>query len=981
MFFIVLLYFTECPISSATTLVEYQFYKNFGQIFQDYSGNNQYAVNGADSTSTTKDTTPTDRGAYFPSSGSVIMMPYNDIVTTDFALPSSFSIITWILPHSGIDYYIFYRNCIACSSYFYLSRDASLKEIQARMVQGVFDSGLAQGQSSGFTPNAWRLISMVVSGITVEIGVNGILQVPITLSSGYTEGTDSYLSYIGGFANGSIKSFVGIVWNFILFSGTISLSEYYLSSYTPSTCLVPTCEPTCTPGMLSDGVGACVSIEMNSKVDGTGAACPGGCSYGCTSSVCLDCTCTTKSCVVSGTSAVCWCPSLMTGSETGCTCNEGYYLNGGSCLSCAAECASCSDGVNCNTCVATWARPKEAGGCGCETGYYGTGPLSLVNSCVVCYDECETCSEALVCDTCVSDNASPNTSVGCSCNNGYYNQSALVSIDSCIYSSLECKTYNVDLTCATCIANNAYPASSGCECDDGYYGSHPLQYYSSCTACYSECKTCQSALLCTECIDPNSTPSPIQGCVCVDGYYFNSASSTCTSCPEDCLTCKDNLTCLVCKGTYSKPTLLGGCDCPANSTLSSEVCTCSDTYYMKYSDDTGSYVCTKCKFPCMRCFSETKCKDCADSVSVSDTGICNQCPEGKYYSNYACNQCSNLCINCTSAGNCSECVGNATGVNNCTCMPGYQQVGNNCEIKYFSASVIVNFDDTISLSFSEALQVPLTAEDLIVLIPKNFSFTLSRSSDMEYLIGLSFSEDIPQGTPANIEIGKDFILSTGGSQLKEYSYLVKLNAYSYSSIRHVIEAVINSTSTIAKTTTFGALCLAIISNPATTWVLINNIQIVSYIPISGNPLSPILRQFLQSFGTLSIFPSISQRLFTANSNNTLPYSEAENDGFSTNLFFSNAGTYIATLLSVLTLFPFFYALSRYNFRFISRKCRKWLQNYRFNFFLRFFIQSYLDLGFYVAIQLKTGICKELNKDTWIECASITTSVLVLVIYI
>ena len=105
-----------------------------------------------------------------------------------------------------------------------------------------------------------------------------------------------------------------------------------------------------------------------------------------------------------------------------------------------------------------------------------------------------------------------------------------------------------------------------------------------------------------------------------------------------------DLNCLVCNSTYSKPNLLGGCDCPANSTFSSEVCTCPDTYYMEYSDDTESYACIKCKFSCLRSYSEKTCKYCSVSAMVSDNGICNQCPEGKYYSNDACNQFSSLCM-------------------------------------------------------------------------------------------------------------------------------------------------------------------------------------------------------------------------------------------------------------------------------------------------------------------------------------------------
>ena len=50
----------------ATSIIDYQFNQNFGQIFTDYSSNSNYVVNGVLSTSAFKDTIPTDRGAYFP---------------------------------------------------------------------------------------------------------------------------------------------------------------------------------------------------------------------------------------------------------------------------------------------------------------------------------------------------------------------------------------------------------------------------------------------------------------------------------------------------------------------------------------------------------------------------------------------------------------------------------------------------------------------------------------------------------------------------------------------------------------------------------------------------------------------------------------------------------------------------------------------------------------------------------------------------
>ena len=555
----------------------------------------------------------------------------------------------------------------------------------------------------------------------------------------------------------------------------------------------------------------------------------------------------------------------------------------------------------------------------------------------------------------------------------------LISADSCAGAFPECKTSNADSICESCKANNASPAMYSCECDEGYYGSHPLLQSNSCVACDSQCRTCQEALLCTECKDTNARPSTTQGCYCVDGYYMNSTSTLCTACPPDCLTCKDSLNCIVCKSTFATPNTLGGCDCPTNSTLVDLVCTCPTTYYMEYSTVISGYECNQCVFPCIACTSQVKCSTCTGELLVNDAGLCIDCPQGTYYSNYSCDQCASLCMDCSSADTCNSCVGNATGPNQCACDPGFQIFHNTCAVQYFYGSVRLLSSTKISLQFTEPLQVPLTATDLSIVISKAFTFAVVESSDLEYLIELSFSESIAQNTPATVKIQREVVLSTLGAQLKDYVYTVALDAYSITKISSVIGGVVNSTTTIAKATVFGSLCSAIISNPATTWVLINNIQVVSYIPISDNPLTPTLNNCFQSFGSMHLIPSIS-KVFFSPSNDTGPYTQAGNYGFSTDIFLYNAGSYILTFLGALLSWPLVYLFSKCRLGGISTKFQKVLISYRYSFFIRFWIQGYLDLAFFVTIQMRTGSCHEVTPDTWIRCSSLGISALVVVCF-
>jgi hypothetical protein len=94
----------------ASIMFQYKPGVNYGQIFYDYSGNGRHAVNGYSSLTTDYDTTPTDRGAYFNSTGlNVITFPSNNKVA-QFPLPSTFTAYMWLFrEENGSEQYLFIR--------------------------------------------------------------------------------------------------------------------------------------------------------------------------------------------------------------------------------------------------------------------------------------------------------------------------------------------------------------------------------------------------------------------------------------------------------------------------------------------------------------------------------------------------------------------------------------------------------------------------------------------------------------------------------------------------------------------------------------------------------------------------------------------------------------------------------------------------------------------------------------------------------
>jgi hypothetical protein len=169
-----------------------------------------------------------------------------------------------------------------------------------------------------------------------------------------------------------------------------------------------------------------------------------------------------------------------------------------------------------------------------------------------------------------------------------------------------------------------------------------------------------------------------------------------------------------------------------------------------------------------------------------------------------------------------------------------------------------------------------------------------------------------------------------------------------------VQVVANNTQTIVKAAASSSVLVALMSNPACFWVFMNTLEIISFLPLNDVPYSDQLEKFFTSFGTFNLIPNPLKDLVSFDESLT-PYSEAKNYGFDTSLFHINAGSYLINLAFFLILIPILYIGQKCCFRFLSEKCGKWLQNYKYNFFLRFWVQSYLNLTILAAIQLKSVI--------------------------
>ena len=638
----------------------------------------------------------------------------------------------------------------------------------------------------------------------------------------------------------------------------------------------------------------------------------------------------------------------------GCTCHPGYggtspLVLANSCTlcnaECSAECSTCDQGNLCLTCISANAVPSSCQGCICTAGYWGAAPLTSPSSCVQCYEECASCSQATACLSCIAENAAPSASGVCTCDAGYWGTAPLTSATSCQKCYSECKTCVGDMLCMSCVAISASPsATGGCTCNSGYWGVSPLSSTASCSPCDDQCITCNSQNICLECDLANASPvdSAGMGCECNPGYYQDSSTSTCLECPEFCKTCIDNSTCIVCNVTSSNPNTNGTCSCPFFSVETDYSCVCGYGYYM---DDAGIFSCNPCHASCSTCRgkSDSDCILCAGLLSFDQNNKCSVCPEGKYDNNSVCEDCNIYCATCSDYDICLSCSDANKTIN---------ETGSCVNRFYANLTVeMVSGFNTLNVTFSDIPSRQLTASDFTITIPgETPSVSRFTTTNMtECSLQLSFPHKIPKGLEINITISSQ-LYSSSNIELSTYLLQGSLFAYNPLNSLSTVELIANSSSSAAKLSMCIAIGNAIVSNPAASWVIVNNLQLISYLPLNSNPLTPNLQRFCTSMGSYNVIPNYFQYVFDPNSTSA-PYTEASNYGLSSSVFWINMGSDMTGITAIIIIFPVIFILSKIRVQRISEKASKYLQNYRYSVFLRFFIQTYLDLGIFALVQL------------------------------
>ena len=995
---LLMLFIASLGIVTASIRLEYKFYKNFGQKFIDYSGNGFDGINGGLLCQDKNDSLITDRGVMMTRANQSVMIPVVNSVGELLFNSNDFSIILLIkITQASTTLRNFFIRYIDEMNYFRIVHDNDLKVeyFSSTLYTFKHTKPCVLGK---FHLGAWTFIGISISQSQINFYINTISQIS-SLPNNWND-QSAGASYLGS-QTFSYESFQGYIFYTQIITGSLILTDY-IGSKTSTCYRGSSCQSSDWDfSIIIDGSNYIISSTNTNTKDSFKNVCNSNCTNSCFNGLCLDCACEFLSCIIDSASIPCYCGSGITGSSTTCNCPSNTYFNGSTCQSDSRGSATCMFAYSSKVCYLcndlTYVPSNKK--CVCSNN------CQLTTSCTSCESTCDECDKS-ECFSCKDQNAIVDTSnkKNCVCIEGYY----LIE-DSCAKCSSSCKSCINGSSCSSCIDHSSYNTYTGlCECDTGYYNDSST---SACIQCNSNCKSCNDANICLECKIKFSTPGNgntclcendselvVDECKCLSGTYRGN-DNKCTQCPDDCLECEQSVTlnCTSC----SSPLILdqGWCICPTGYFTNNNN-ECTQTCDTSLSNQGCTLQCgSKCKV-----CGNSKCEQCIDNSYLIDLYSC-ECSHG-----YDGDNCDRLKFSAE-----------VSGFNNNSVIIKFQEIpadtlndqnffiSNNSlsisfEIKYFSKSfwVLELLTDLIETStfFIKISQIKSVSG--AILFPEVYEFSIpfvenggdesSGESNNDSSEG-SLNESTEQSEASSnesSEVGSNESndqsedSSNNGESDSNEGNIDSNNSSANNSIigkpkpdiSSTTSSVANATTSITKGVITSSVAAAVASNPSSFWTLFNTLELISFLPLNGIPYPPKLRAFIMSLGSYSMVPIPSSEPKEYNSG-PKPYKEAQEYGIDNSLFFVNSFAYLAIFTIFIAALPILFIGKTFGSKSIKEFCNKKIENYRFGFFIRYWIQGYLGFGMMTGVQIKSWNIREYFEIDGIVLANFCFSIIII----
>ncbi|CAG9335206.1 unnamed protein product [Blepharisma stoltei] len=356
----------------------------------------------------------------------------------------------------------------------------------------------------------------------------------------------------------------------------------------------------------------------------------------------------------------------------------------------------------------------------------------------------------------------------------------------------------------------------------------------------------------------------------------------------------------------------------------------------------------------------------ADSCNICDSELCLKCSSFDSKSCFLCvenrlgNSCSFctdlLCDTCNSSSNgCKACKPNASVQNNsCACNSGYNGT-TACKYVPFSVDLLIFSNDSLSLDFSDPLQYALSNDSFKISIENDpkFSWSLELVNTTYYSIQTIFNEKIEEYTIINItffDLTK--VKSIYNGILSSSTISSRLNKYDPASYSLAMTEITSQISSAVQGAVIGSIAASFVNpNPSSLWSFLSCLQILSYLSLSGIPFSEKMNKFLSNLNSFSLFPNVFEYLINEKEGSKA-YDNAINFGYNTDLILLNQGDDFSIAAASVLFIPLVLYLANCSYRMVGKKFQKMYQNYKYAFYIRFWIQCFLELGTAAYVGLK-----------------------------
>lgn len=364
---------------------------------------------------------------------------------------------------------------------------------------------------------------------------------------------------------------------------------------------------------------------------------------------------------------------------------------------------------------------------------------------------------------------------------------------------------------------------------------------------------------------------------------------------------------------------------------------------------------------CDSCSQPDLCTQCKGNSSFNAVGLC-ECDKGftnhsshckicenGYVLNNNCIKCTERCDFCGPEG-CLNCTANSEIQNGvCACNLGYAENNGLCSFVEFTVSLFVSIDNFIYLDFSHSLKSNLSENDLeLSIMSKQVNLILSQYTPKRYVIKPKINFSLQNETIGRIDFLRKIISINNGLLKENY-----LNFVLYQQKEPQTSSVMKSFKSFStKVIYYGTYCatsmILVNPTPASLWSFINSIQMLVYLYLFEIPLSDRFSGYLRGLKHYNMFPNFFA-YFEISYGVPHQFKKATGLGFKTNSVLINSGQWISCFLFFIAVYYAMHwicvALKNTRLRqswfdnFLNNKC----QGYKYGFFLRFWIQAYIEI--------------------------------------